>query len=68
MAWNSGNKIVWERSLLDDKTQVRQPLKSWGVSIRANMGGLVILRLDYTTPLDRGNFKSFWTLSIGPTF
>ena len=52
----------------DDVEHVRQPLKSWGGSIRANVLGLLILRLDYTKPLDRTHGNPYWTVSIGPTF
>lgn len=68
MAWNAGNSIVWRRAEGDDKNTVRQPLKAWGMSIRANMGGFLILRVEYTQPLDRGTFHPYWTVSIGPTF
>jgi hypothetical protein len=47
---------------------VRTPLKSWGTSIRVNMLGLMILRFDYTRPIDRPAMKSYWTISLGPTF
>ena len=72
LAWNSGDQIKWQRDPEDnvgDKLEhVRQPLKSWGGSIRANVLGLLILRLDYTKPLDRTHGNPYWTLSIGPTF
>jgi outer membrane protein assembly factor BamA len=68
MAWNGGNRVVWKRAAGESKTDVRQPLKAWGVSVRANMGGFLILRVEWAKPLDRGDFKPFWTLSIGPTF
>jgi hypothetical protein len=68
MAWNADNTIKWQRDPTDNKNTVRQPLRAWGMSIRANMGGLVILRLEYTKPLSRGDFHPYWTLSIGPTF
>jgi len=47
---------------------VRTPLRSWGGSIRANVFGLLIMRLDYTKPLDRTLRHSYWTISLGPTF
>jgi len=69
MAWNAGNRVVWRRSAVDNKSTVRMPLKSWGASIRANVGGFLILRLEYTKALDRGRtFQPYWTLSLGPTF
>src|SRR5712692_8803697 len=68
LAWNSGDQIKWQRDPGDDVEHVRQPLKSWGGSIRANVLGLLILRVDYTKPLDRTHANPYWTLSIGPTF
>ena len=47
---------------------VRTPLKSYGFSVRANMAGFLILRLEYARPLDRAYKSGYWTLSIGPTF
>jgi len=47
---------------------VRTPLRSWGGSIRANMLGLLIMRVDYSKPLDRAYQKAYWTVSLGPTF
>lgn len=52
----------------ENKDVVRQPLKSWGVSIRGNLLGFVILRADYAKPLDRPGKSAYWTLSLGPTF
>ncbi|MGH7671957.1 MAG: BamA/TamA family outer membrane protein, partial [Gemmatimonadales bacterium] len=46
----------------------REALRSWGGSIRANMLGYLILRLDYTRPLNRRYDSSYWTVSLGPTF
>jgi len=68
LAWNSGDQIKWQRDPGDDLEHVRQPLKSWGGSIRANLLGLLVLRLDYTKPLDRAHGNPYWTVSIGPTF
>src|SRR5262249_27218352 len=39
MAWRDGVDVVWRRSDTDDKSLVRQPLKSWGFSIRGNILG-----------------------------
>jgi Tol biopolymer transport system component len=68
LAWDSGSTIKWRRDPGDDPVSVRQPVRSWGASIRANLLGFVILRLDYTKPLDRGHRNRYWTLSLGPTF
>ena len=73
MAWDdrhsfSDGTIVWQRQPNQNPDLVRQPLKSWGLSIRTNLLGFIILRADYATPLDRNGRAAYWTLSIGPTF
>ena len=73
LAWDdrhsfSDGTIVWQRTASENPDLVRQPLKSWGVSIRSNLLGFVILRADYTKPLDRSRQGAYWTLSLGPTF
>ncbi len=68
MAWNDASTVKWNRALSDNPALVRTPLRSWGGSIRANMFGLMIMRLDYTKPLDRPGIHSYWTVSLGPTF
>jgi Tol biopolymer transport system component len=68
MAWEEGSVLKWRRDPGDDLLVVRQPLRSWGASIRTNVLGILILRFDYTNPLDRTRRQSYWTVSIGPTF
>ena len=68
MAWNDASIIKWHRGASEDPLLVRTPLRSWGGSIRANVFGLVIMRLDYTKPLDRALKHAYWTISLGPTF
>ncbi|MBI4502379.1 MAG: PD40 domain-containing protein [Gemmatimonadetes bacterium] len=72
MAWNGSNQIVWpwdgRRDPAANKRDVRTPLKSYGFSIRANLGGFVILRLEWAKPLDRPGQHGYWTLNLGPTF
>ncbi len=48
-------------------TCTRTPLTSYGVSLRANVLNFLILRLDYTRPLQR-SVGGVWTISLGPTF
>ena len=45
----------------------RTPLTSYGVSMRANLLNFLILRLDYSRPLQR-SVGGVWTISLGPTF
>ncbi len=68
LAWESTSIIKWRRSANEDRERVRRPLRSWGGSIRLNLLGFVVLRFDYTKPLDRSRDKSYWTVSLGPTF
>ncbi len=68
MAWNDASIVKWQRGASENPLLVRTPLRSWGGSIRANVFGLVILRIDYTKPLDRALKQSYWTISLGPTF
>jgi len=68
MAWDDASTVKWNRAATDDPVLVRQPLRSWGTSIRANVFGLLIMRFDYTRPLDRPLKRSYWTISLGPTF
>jgi hypothetical protein len=67
MAWEDGNTLTWHRQPGDDPIQVREPLMAYGVGVRTNLLGFLILRLDYARPLRRA-VKSLWTLSLGPAF
>ena len=68
VAWNNDSDVKWSRSATENPEIIRIPLRSYGVGIRANVLGFVVLRLDYTKPLSRPQNKSYWTLSLGPTF
>jgi outer membrane protein assembly factor BamA len=68
VAWYDASNLKWNRAPTQDPLFVRTPLRSWGASIRANVVGLMILRFDYSKPMDRPYNKGFWTVSIGPTF
>ncbi|MGH7528854.1 MAG: hypothetical protein ACREMN_00580 [Gemmatimonadales bacterium] len=68
VAWSNATTLKWERKTGESPALVRAPLKSWGASIRANVFNLLILRLDYTKPMDRPRDKAYWTVSLGPTF
>jgi hypothetical protein len=60
--------LTWSRKAGQDPELVRAPLSSWGGSIRLNLLGAAILRIDYAVPLNRSYDHPYWTLSIGPTF
>ncbi|HZH40206.1 MAG TPA: BamA/TamA family outer membrane protein [Gemmatimonadales bacterium] len=69
VSFNSVSQLHWTRTASESPDNVRIPLRSYGFGIRANMFGIVILRLDYTKPLNRpNNSRAYWTLSLGPTF
>jgi Tol biopolymer transport system component len=68
VAWSTGDQVKWNRGTGDDLLLVRTPVRSYGTSIRMNLLGFVVLRFDYTKPLNRGYTKAYWTVSLGPTF
>ncbi|HEV8304478.1 MAG TPA: BamA/TamA family outer membrane protein [Gemmatimonadales bacterium] len=68
VAWGEGTVLKSARRGGENPEFVRTPLRSWGGSIRANMLGFLIMRFDYAKPLDRPQKKSYWTISLGPTF
>jgi hypothetical protein len=69
IAWEAGTSVTWSRKPYQNPAFVRQPLTSWGFSIRANLLGFAVFRFDYTNPLDRPDLvPSYWTVSLGPTF
>jgi WD40 repeat protein len=68
LAWEANSVIKWNRASNEDPQVVRMPLRSWGGSLRVNVLGFVVLRFDYTKPLDRARNKAYWTVSLGPTF
>jgi len=70
LAWNNGSQVRLRQSACSnpDPEVCRVPLKSWGGSIRMNLLGFVVLRFDYTKPLDRPHNSPYWTVSLGPTF
>ncbi|HET7790836.1 MAG TPA: BamA/TamA family outer membrane protein [Gemmatimonadales bacterium] len=67
VAWNGGDQLKLSYSPTNS-IGVRSPLKSYGTSIRVNMLGWVILRFDYTKPINRPHNNAYWTISLGPTF
>ena len=70
LAWNNGSQVRLRQSACSnpDPEVCRVPVKSWGGSIRMNFLGFVVLRFDYTKPLDRPHNSPYWTVSLGPTF
>jgi len=68
LAWDTRSVIRWQRDASEDKEVVRMPLRSWGGSVRVNFLGFIVLRFDYTKPLNRSHNNPYWTVSFGPTF
>jgi hypothetical protein len=61
--------LVWDRQPDQDLVLFREPLTSYGASLRMNLF-FAILRIDYTIPRDRHrSFDSgIWTVSFGEMF
>jgi outer membrane protein assembly factor BamA len=68
LAWDQQSTLKWSRAPGDDPIRVRTPLKTLGFSVRANLFGFAVARLDYSIPQDRPQVKGLWTFSLGPTF
>jgi Tol biopolymer transport system component len=68
LAWEAGSTIRWSRQSGSDPLRVRTPLQAVGASVRVNLFGFAIARVDYTIPRDRPGVSGLWTLSLGPAF
>jgi outer membrane protein assembly factor BamA len=68
LAWQNGSQLKWTRAPTDSPENVRIPLRSWGGSLRFNVYGLFILRLDLAEALDRPYSTPYPTVSVGETF
>jgi Tol biopolymer transport system component len=68
LAWDDQSTLKWSRQSGDDPVRVRTPLQTIGVSVRTNLFGFAIARLDYAFPQDRPAVKGLWTFSLGPAF
>jgi Tol biopolymer transport system component len=68
LTWDETSTIRWSRQPGDDPVRVRTPLQTWGASLRLNLFGFAIARVDYSIPQERKSVKGLWTLSLGPTF
>jgi Tol biopolymer transport system component len=67
-AWDQRSTLKWNREAGDDPVLVRTPLSSIGVSLRTNLFGFAVARLDYSIPQRRPGVGGLWTLSLGPAF
>jgi Tol biopolymer transport system component len=68
MAWDGRSDLRWSRRPGDDPTRVRTPLQVMGISIRTNLFGFMIARLDYAIPRNRPGVGGLWTFSFGQGF
>ncbi|HET6796440.1 MAG TPA: DPP IV N-terminal domain-containing protein [Gemmatimonadales bacterium] len=68
LTWDENSTLRWNRDPGDDPIRVRTPLQTFGVSIRANLLGFAIARVDYAIPQERPGVKGLWTFSLGPAF
>jgi outer membrane protein assembly factor BamA len=68
LAWDEQSTLKWNRQAGDDPIRVRTPLQTLGGSIRVNLFGFAIARVDYSIPQQRRGVKGLWTFSLGPTF
>lgn len=61
--------LVWSREPGQDIVRFREPLTSYGASLRINLF-FAILRIDYTVPSDRGRSldSGLWTVAFGEMF
>jgi len=68
LIWDDRSTIRWNRLANDNGTTLRAPLKTIGASLRANLFGFAIGRLDYAIPLDRPAVTGLWTFSLGTAY
>jgi Tol biopolymer transport system component len=68
IVWDERSTLKWSRDPGDDPIRVRTPLQTIGASLRANLFGFAVARLDYSIPQNRSAVKGLWTFSLGPTF
>jgi outer membrane protein assembly factor BamA len=63
------NTLVWKREPGQDIVVYREPLTSYGASLRMNLF-YAILRIDYTVPRSRGAAfdRGMWTVAFGEMF
>jgi len=68
IVWDETSTLKWSRASGDDPIRVRTPFQTIGVSVRTNLFGFAIARLDWSFPRDRPAIKGLWTFSLGPAF
>ncbi|HEX7337536.1 MAG TPA: DPP IV N-terminal domain-containing protein [Gemmatimonadales bacterium] len=68
VTWDENSTIRWDRRPGDDVLRVRTPSQTIGFSIRTNLFGFAVARVDYSIPQERRAVKGLWTFSLGPAF
>jgi Tol biopolymer transport system component len=68
LTWDENSTIRWDRANGDDPTRVRTPSQTIGFSVRTNLFGFAVARLDYAIPQERRRVGGLWTFSLGPAF
>ena len=68
VTWDENSIIRWDRRPGDDVLRVRTPSQTIGFSIRTNLFGFAVARVDYSIPQERRAVKGLWTFSLGPAF
>jgi hypothetical protein len=68
LTWDDRSSIRWNRRSGDDPTRVRTPSQTIGFSVRTNLFGFAVARVDYSIPQERRGVKGLWAFSLGPSF
>jgi Tol biopolymer transport system component len=68
LTWDENSSIRWNRLDGDDPIRVRTPSQTIGFSIRTNLFGFAVARVDYAIPQERRGVGGLWTFSLGPAF
>ena len=68
LTWDEQSTIRWSRQSGDDPIRVRTPSQTIGFSVRTNLFGFAVARVDYAIPQERRGVKGLWTFSLGPAF
>jgi outer membrane protein assembly factor BamA len=68
LTWDENSTIRWDRLSGDDPTRVRTPSQTIGFSVRTNLFGFAVARVDYAIPQERRGVGGLWTFSLGPAF
>jgi Tol biopolymer transport system component len=68
LTWDENSILRWNRQSSDDPVRVRTPSQTIGFSVRTNLFGFAVARVDYSIPQERRAVKGLWTFSLGPAF